>query len=115
MRVDARLQVISYLMSVLLLLGYRDHLDLHVLTHAFPTRRSSELRAAKAGKDRFALDMLYARAKAKMWDKVERLRQLPDLVLSDFGTRRRHGFLWQRWCVEAVKEDRKSTRLNSSH
>nr|WP_294813580.1 nicotinate phosphoribosyltransferase [uncultured Sphingomonas sp.] len=61
-------------------------------------------RAAMVGKDRFALDILYARAKAKMWDKVERLRQLPDLVLSDFGTRRRHGFLWQRWCVEAVKE-----------
>lgn len=61
-------------------------------------------RAAMAGKDRFALDILYARAKAKMWGKVERLRQLPDLVLSDFGTRRRHGFLWQRWCVEAVKE-----------
>jgi nicotinate phosphoribosyltransferase len=61
-------------------------------------------RAAMVGKDRFALDILYARAKAKMWGKVERLQQLPDLVLSDFGTRRRHGFLWQRWCVEAVKE-----------
>lgn len=61
-------------------------------------------RAAMVGKDRFALDILYARAKAKMWDKIERLQQLPDLVLSDFGTRRRHGFLWQRWCVEAVKE-----------
>jgi len=61
-------------------------------------------RAAMADKDRFALDILYARAKAKMWDKVEQLRQLPDLVLSDFGTRRRHSFLWQRWCVEAVKE-----------
>jgi nicotinate phosphoribosyltransferase len=61
-------------------------------------------RAAMAGKDRFALDILYARAKARLWDKVERLRRLPDLVLSDFGTRRRHGFLWQRWCVEAVKE-----------
>jgi nicotinate phosphoribosyltransferase len=34
---------------------------------------------------------LYARAKARLWDKVERLKQLPDLVLSDFGTRRRHG------------------------
>jgi nicotinate phosphoribosyltransferase len=61
-------------------------------------------RAAMADKDRFALDILYARAKAKMWDKVGQLRQLPDLVLSDFGTRRRHSFLWQRWCVEAVKE-----------
>ncbi|UIJ44358.1 nicotinate phosphoribosyltransferase [Sphingomonas cannabina] len=61
-------------------------------------------RAAMRGKGRFALDVLYARAKAKLWDKVERLRQLSDLMLSDFGTRRRHGFLWQRWCVEALKE-----------
>lgn len=61
-------------------------------------------RAAMADKGRFALDVLYARAKAKLWDKVERLRELPDLAISDFGTRRRHGFLWQRWCVEALKE-----------
>ncbi len=66
----------------------------------------NELRSRAATRDmgRFALDVLYARAKAKLWDKVERLRALPDLVLSDFGTRRRHGFLWQRWCVEALKE-----------
>jgi nicotinate phosphoribosyltransferase len=61
-------------------------------------------RAAMRGQGRFELDILYARAKAKLWAKVERLRDLPDLALSDFGTRRRHGFLWQRWCVEALKE-----------
>ncbi|QNQ10020.1 nicotinate phosphoribosyltransferase [Sphingomonas alpina] len=61
-------------------------------------------RAVLRGKGRFALDILYARGKARLWGKVERLRQLPDLVISDFGTRRRHGFLWQRWCVEALKE-----------
>ncbi|MGF7147296.1 nicotinate phosphoribosyltransferase [Sphingomonas zeicaulis] len=61
-------------------------------------------RAAMREKGRFALDVLYARAKAKLWQKVERLQTLPDLMLSDFGTRRRHGFLWQRWCVEALKE-----------
>ncbi|GAM07320.1 MULTISPECIES: nicotinate phosphoribosyltransferase [Novosphingobium] len=61
-------------------------------------------RAALAGRGKFALDVVYARAKARLWDKVERLRQLPDLAISDFGTRRRHGFLWQRWCVEALKE-----------
>ncbi len=66
----------------------------------------NELRARAALRDhgRFALDVTYARAKARLWDKVERLRVLPDLVLSDFGTRRRHGFLWQRWCVEALQE-----------
>ena len=61
-------------------------------------------RAALKGQGRFALDVLYARAKAKMWSKVERLRKLDGLRISDFGTRRRHSFLWQRWCVEALKE-----------
>jgi nicotinate phosphoribosyltransferase len=66
----------------------------------------SELRSRAALKayGRFTLDVLYARAKARLWAKVERLRALPDLRLSDFGTRRRHGFLWQHWCVEALKE-----------
>jgi len=52
----------------------------------------------------FTLDVIYARAKAKLWHKVERLQDLPTLSISDFGTRRRHSFLWQRWCVEALKE-----------
>jgi nicotinate phosphoribosyltransferase len=66
----------------------------------------NELRSRAALKElgRFTLDVLYARAKAKLWAKVERLARLPDLKISDFGTRRRHSFLWQRWCVEALKE-----------
>ncbi len=64
-------------------------------------------RAAMRAMSRFDLDVLYARAKAKLWSKVERLRVLAaegPLKVSDFGTRRRHGFLWQRWCVEALQE-----------
>ncbi len=61
-------------------------------------------RAALKGLGRFELDVLYARAKTKLWSKVERLRRLPDLSISDFGSRRRHGFLWQSWCVQALKE-----------
>jgi nicotinate phosphoribosyltransferase len=66
----------------------------------------NELRSRAALKSfgPFALDVLYARAKAKMWSKVERLKRLPDIRISDFGTRRRHSFLWHRWCVEALKE-----------
>src|SRR5580698_4318407 len=51
-------------------------------------------RAAMRGMSRFDLDVLYARAKAKLWSKVERLRALKregPLRISDFGTRRRHG------------------------
>ncbi|MFZ2099012.1 MAG: nicotinate phosphoribosyltransferase [Oricola sp.] len=61
-------------------------------------------RAAMRGMGPFELDVLYARAKARMWEKVERLKALPDLSISDFGTRRRHSFLWQRWCVQALAE-----------
>ena len=66
----------------------------------------SELRsrAAMRGMGRFEVDVTYARAKAKMWEKVLRLAKLPDLKIADFGTRRRHSFLWQRWCVDALKE-----------
>ena len=72
-------------------------------------------RAALRGKGRLELDVIYARAKAKLWEKVERLRHLPNLVISDFGTRRRHGFLWQRWCVEALKEGLGSSFIGSSN
>jgi len=64
---------------------------------------------------RFTLDIIYARAKAKLWAKVERLRALPGLRISDFGTRRRHGFLWQRWCVEALKEGLGDAFIGSSN
>lgn len=66
----------------------------------------SELRSRTALQSvgRFELDVLYARAKAKMWEKVVRLKSLPDLHIADFGTRRRHSYLWQRWCNAAMKE-----------
>ena len=77
----------------------------------------NELRSRAALKRlaRFELDVLYARAKAKLWSKVERLRELPDLRISDFGTRRRHSFLWQRWCVEALKEGLGNAFIGSSN
>ncbi|MDE3174687.1 MAG: nicotinate phosphoribosyltransferase [Pseudomonadota bacterium] len=75
-------------------------------------------RAAMRNMSRFDLDVLYARAKAKLWSKVERLRVLQregPLRVSDFGTRRRHGFLWQRWCVEALQEGLGDTFIGTSN
>jgi nicotinate phosphoribosyltransferase len=61
-------------------------------------------RAVLKNKGRFELDVLYARAKARLWSKIERLKAMEGLRISDFGTRRRHSFLWQKWCIEAMKE-----------
>lgn len=72
-------------------------------------------RAALKGLGRLTLDVLYARAKAKLWAKAERLAQLPNLKISDFGTRRRHSFLWQRWCVEVLKEGLDEAFIGSSN
>lgn len=64
-------------------------------------------RALFKGMNRFEIDVVYARAKSRLWDKVQRLRALETegpLRIADFGTRRRHSFLWQQWCVAALKE-----------
>ncbi len=52
----------------------------------------------------FELDILYSRAKTKLWEKMERLRGTPGLRVSDFGTRRRHSFLWQEYVVKAMSD-----------
>jgi nicotinate phosphoribosyltransferase len=52
----------------------------------------------------FELDILYARAKTRLWEKMERLRGVPKLSVSDFGTRRRHSFLWQEYVVKAMSD-----------
>ncbi len=59
-------------------------------------------RAALAELTELELDVLYARAKTRLWDKIELLRHVEGLRLSDFGTRRRHSFLWQEYAVGAL-------------
>lgn len=53
---------------------------------------------------KFELQVLYARAMTRVWEKIEALRDVPDLSIADFGTRRRHSYLWQDWCVQAMRE-----------
>ena len=59
-------------------------------------------RSALSTLNELELDVLYARAKTRLWDKIELLRHVEGLRLSDFGTRRRHSFLWQEYCVQAL-------------
>jgi nicotinate phosphoribosyltransferase len=61
-------------------------------------------RAVTKGLGKFELQVLYARAMTRVWEKIGRLKALPELRIADFGTRRRHGFLWQDWCVQAMIE-----------
>src|SRR3546814_16380423 len=91
---------------------YGDHRDLHVLTHSFPTRRSSDLardfrtRVREAGV--LVPDLAYRRG----------LRWLTRYVSQDPSDD--HGLAVQAYAYYVLArandmEDRKSTRLNSSH
>ncbi|MCK0151502.1 nicotinate phosphoribosyltransferase [Marivita sp. S6314] len=64
---------------------------------------------------RFELQVLYARAMTKLWEKIEKLREVPELRIADFGTRRRHSFLWQDWCVQAMVEGLGSSFVGTSN
>jgi nicotinate phosphoribosyltransferase len=60
-------------------------------------------RAALSTLNELELDVLYARAKTKLWEKIELLRKVPEVRISEFGTRRRHSFLWQEYVVQVMR------------
>jgi len=72
-------------------------------------------RASLREMSEFSLDILYARAKAKLWSKIERLRGVPGLRLADFGTRRRHSFLWQEYVIKAMRDTLGSSFTGTSN
>jgi nicotinate phosphoribosyltransferase len=63
----------------------------------------------------FSLDILYARAKSVLWGKIERMRGVPGLKVADFGTRRRHSFLWQEYVVKAMRDTLGSSFTGTSN
>lgn len=72
--------------------------------HALSIVSELKTRAAHRRRGRMELDFLYANAKAKLLLKLRRLKGLEGMALSDFGTRRRHSFLWHEWAVLAMAE-----------
>ncbi len=76
-----------------------------------------ELRGRAVLRDmgKFELQVLYARAMTKLWEKIERLQQIDALKIADFGTRRRHSFLWQDWCVQAMTEGLSEAFIGTSN
>ena len=77
----------------------------------------TELRSKAVLKNmgRFELQVLYARAMTKLWEKIEALKLLDNIRIADFGTRRRHSFLWQDWCVQAMGEGMGSKFIGTSN
>ena len=72
-------------------------------------------RAALKKLSEFELDVLYARAKTRLWEKMVRLRGVPGLNLSDFGTRRRHSFLWHEYVALAMRDVLGESFMGSSN
>lgn len=83
--------------------------EIYALSIVNELRTRAALGALRAEGGRLALDILYAQAKTKLFRKLERLHPLTEdpeapLRLADFGTRRRHSFLWQDWVNEAARQ-----------
>ena len=72
-------------------------------------------RAVLGTMGKFELQVLYARAMTKLWEKIEALRPLEGLRIADFGTRRRHSFLWQDWAVQAMTEGLNGALIGTSN
>jgi len=83
--------------------------------YALPILSELKTRASLKSLREFGLDILYARAKTKLWNKIERLRGVPNLSVADFGTRRRHSFLWQEYVVNAMAANLGSAFVGTSN
>ncbi len=83
--------------------------------YALPIVNELRTRANLKRLSEFHLDILYAQAKTKLWNKIERLRGVPDLSVADFGSRRRHSFLWQEYVVKAMASNLGSNFVGTSN
>lgn len=72
-------------------------------------------RVAMRGMSKYQLKVLYANATAKLVGKLKTLREAGVPRISEFGTRRRHGFLWQEFVIEAMGEELGQNFLGTSN
>lgn len=64
---------------------------------------------------RFERDSLFAEGVKRLQDKIWILRQYPEITFTDFGTRRRFAFLWQRYVVEMLAEELPTQMIGTSN
>lgn len=73
--------------------------------YALSILNEAKSRAGMRGMSRYQLRVLYANATAKLVSKLKELKEAGVPRISEFGTRRRHGFLWQEFVIEAMREE----------
>lgn len=54
---------------------------------------------------RFERDRVFAEGVTRLAAKINILRQYPEITATDFCTRRRHSFRWQKYMVQTMKEE----------
>jgi nicotinate phosphoribosyltransferase len=76
--------------------------ELHALTIVNELRNRNKMKTMSKSE----LDIMYARAKTKLYAKLQVLAapENEGISVSDFGTRRRHSFLWQEHVVQTMAE-----------
>ncbi|MEP3667801.1 MAG: nicotinate phosphoribosyltransferase, partial [Roseibium sp.] len=73
--------------------------------YALAVLNEAKSRAGMANMSHYELKVLYANATSKLVGKLKRLKEAGVPRISEFGTRRRHGFLWQDFAIEAMQEE----------
>lgn len=73
--------------------------------YALSIMNEAKARVGMRDMSKYQLRVLYANATAKLVGKLKDLRQAGVTGIAEFGTRRRHGFLWQEFAIEAMSEE----------
>src|SRR3546814_11546547 len=77
--------------------------------HAMQIVNELRYRAILHNFSRSELDIMYARATVKLDAKLRRLADVDGITVSDFGTRRARGNLWQDHCHRHSHEQERTT------
>ncbi len=83
--------------------------------YALSILNEARSRAGMADMSKYELRVLYANATAKLVSKLKALKEADVPRIAEFGTRRRHGFLWQEFVLEAMQEELGNNFLGTSN
>ncbi len=63
---------------------------------------------------RYQQDRVYAEGMRRLWEKVEFLKNHPEIIFSEFGTRRRFSRLWQDYIVGLLASEISGSQLRGT-